>query len=686
LGGTLRVTRNKSPITLGPNARAILNALVLADIKGGEDWEREEGVSREALERVLPSPRGDRKFPDRAVKKALGDLWKKKGPGLPIGHKTDPVKLPRDTEALKVDLWEFLSFVARGRFEEASKMVGPNTHLALPEGCTENDELWKGTVEEFKRAKARVLEAEEATAGLMQRMIDTRRLMLKRGILPWTEHPSIEEVREQLEAIEFPWRLTVPASQRPTGTPHSYMSKVLASEPGSRPNRLLVVGPHGSGKTLAAAGAFLALTDWLDDDGADAAELRPVLYVDGRDDSRESGFASDGWLEHQLGEAALSSRRRRPVVIMPHADAFLAKVDTNKALGWRLFQECDVVLGCGERFYSKFFKYGGYPSHVLRLEPWGTETQGAYAAALLGEPGRVRFESWRDAKESRLEARLDVDESRFEARRDADESRIRRQLCEVPLHLTLVLSWINSDSELISTSWRLLEQLARERLGAAGLGESIDAWMNELAAVADRFYVAQVPPQKTAGFSVDALRKFLRERSGEQVPARLETIVGDTLITVPATRGGEFHFEQPVWAEFFTAWHLAGHVMLNEPGETVLPVFGRYLTPSVLAFCEEMLRERTGQDGHRILASLGLALFEEDRDGLRNSQFLFARGHVAYLLAALGDEETREELAARLDEGAERVSDPVVRGAIERGLKSESSAVPAGVLLHRDGA
>jgi hypothetical protein len=664
LGGPLRITRNGSPVKLGPNAKAVLNALVLADIKGGGDWEREAGVSRERLEKVLPSPREDRKRPEQAVKKALGDLWGEKSLGLPILHKTDPVELPRDTDVFRVDLWDFLAYVAKGRFDKASEMVGPSTHLALPEGCTENDELWRDTVEEFKQAKARVLEAEEATAGALRRMSDTRLLILKRGILPWTEHPSVEEVREQLEAVEFPWRLAVPASQSATGIPHSYMSEVLAEEPGSHPNRLLVVGPHGSGKTLAAVGVFLALTDALDDAGAGAA-LRPVLYADGRDDSVEPGFASDAWLERQLGEAALSAHRR-PVVIMPHADAFLSKADTREVLGWRLFRECDVVLDCGERFYSQVFKYWPYPSHVLRLEPWRKETQGAYAAALFGEDGRARFESWRDGG-------------------DDDEARIREQLCQVPLHLTLVLSWLSEGAELVSTSWRLLQELARERLGAAGLSESIDGWMNDLAAVAHRFYVAQALPQKTVGFNVDELRRFLRLRNPERVGTRLETIVGDTLIA--ATEGGEFHFEQPVWAEFFTAWHLAGRVMLSEPEEPVLPAFGKNLTPRVLAFCEEMLRERMGRDGHHILASLRLALFEEDPDELPTpQQFLFSRSHVAYLLAALGDEETRAELVAKLDEGAERVSDLVVRRAIERGLNSEHSKAPAGVLLHRDGA
>lgn len=659
----MRIARDGLPVRLGSNPKALLNALVLANDGGdGSDWDKEEGLTREELERVLPEPREPRKDPQGAVKNALSKLWSEEGAGLPIERETGRVKLPRDGGLLSVDLWEFLAHVAAGRYGSARKMVDSRTGLALPEGHAEGDELWRDTVEEFKRGRSLVLEAETATMGLMQAMGDTRRRLLKRSLLPWAERLPIEEVRDAIEPIEFPWRLAIPGSQRVRRTLQAFMTGLLEGKADGHPTRLLVVGGHGRGKRLAATAVFLLLTDWLDDPGPPGAEIRPVIYVDGRADSLEPGFATDAWLEQRLGEPG-SNPLVRPIVIMPHADAFLAKVQLDDALGWRLFRECDVLLCCGERFYETGLKYRDYASHIVRLEPWGREVQDTYAAALFPEDGRESLESWRDA----------------------DQSGMREELCEVPLHLTLLLPQMRDGSvglEQISIRWRLLDQLARERLAAAHLEGSVDDCMGELGALAHRFYEAYAPERMRVYFGLDDLREFLELRDPTNVSARLDAIVDDTMIAIPAGHVMEYRFEQPIWASFFTALYLAGVVRLGDPGARIMIAFDKPFSPQVVELYEEMLRDRMPRDGDRILGSLRRAFLEDEKT---QTGSVIAREQVGYLLAVLGDEVIRDELKAMLEADAPPVSDPIVRHKIASSLEIDGPFPRFAALTRRDG-
>jgi hypothetical protein len=590
-------------LSLEANTEAILHALALCD-----PAQEPGGLTREQLAQLLPEPRIERKNPEQAVKNALGQLWGRgrKKLALPIKKRTPVVKL-RDEPGVSVDLREFFRLAEDGHVMAAQAMVKNVKRLRLPESGEAYATFWADVVDKFDRVRAEVLEKAEARSGWDRRIADLHNHMLARSLVPWTEpQVPIGAVREKMETIEFPWRLL--RGEKPAeGTMQAFLAGLLEDDDRAHPERLLITGGHGRGKTLAAIAVFLNLSE------PDASGLgaRPIVFADGHAESSEPGFATDAWLDARLHG---SDRSERPVVIMPHADAFFGRVgeDLSTVLGWRLFRECDVLLCCGERFYELNFRYPEYMTYVARLEPWAKQDQDTYAETLYGAAGLEDLESWRDS----------------------DPTGMRADLCSVPLHLTFLLPLIRRDAKeraRISKPWHLLDQLARERLRASHLTGSLETYLTELAAVAHRFYDPADAPDEAIGFSRLELEDFLELRHPGRGKDLVELLVNDTLITVPPKVSDEDRFERPVWGWFFTAYHLAHTLKLRASKEPPVRSFGKPFSPEVMGFCSEMLVEWMSSHEEEILGSLSTALAEDTVPEMGAKQREIARGHLTDL-------------------------------------------------------
>jgi hypothetical protein len=190
--------------------------------------------------------------------------------------------------------------------------------------------------------------------------------------------------------------------------------------------------------------------------------------------------------------------------------------------------------------------------------------------------------------------------------------------------------------EKISTPWHLLDQLARERLRASHLTGSVDGYLNELAAVAHRFYDPKAGREEAVGFNVVELRDFLGERNPMNVDDRVATLLNHTLIAFPSGVSDEDRFEMPVWGWFFTAYHLANSLKLSSTlKEPVLRAFGKPFAPEVMEFCEEMLDEWMPRHEDTILSSLRAALDEDAEPEMKARQRQVARGQLAELRHSL---------------------------------------------------
>jgi hypothetical protein len=188
----------------------------------------------------------------------------------------------------------------------------------------------------------------------------------------------------------------------------------------------------------------------------------PIFYFDGRVEGIDPDFATDAWFARRLDEVDAHGHGR-PVVILSHADAFFSSTrrGLGKILGGKMFRGSDLLLCCSEQFYYRGLEHHDYGLPVIKLKPWDAETQGLFAGLLLGAGARAEFEAWRDG----------------------DPTGTRAMLSDVPLHLTFMLPLVTREPdalERISTRWHLLDQIARMRLKAAGLGAEEDEYLNEL--------------------------------------------------------------------------------------------------------------------------------------------------------------------------------------------------------------
>lgn len=639
---------------IGVDAEAVLHALVMT----------EGSIKVEALESVLPDRTESSVSRHRAMKNALTKLRRDKRFKLKISTRKEPVTMSRSQAGVSVDLWEFFELAQLKRYKQAARLISTGQEPVELEEDADHNKTWRPMLEKFNRVKSEVMAAVEKDSGRDRRMLDTRRLLLERSLVPgFGGEVPIGDVRDLIEPIDFPWRLFKDRDPQDKSL-LAYLSDLLERE--EAPCRVVVCGSHGAGKTLAAIAVYLKLTDDLEQADATRAS-RPIPYLDGEIEGRDEGFATDEWLEEYLREFDPIGPHGRRLVILTHADAFFrrAKRPLKEILGWRLFREGDVLLCCAEQFYATDLAFAGYATQVVKLEPWGPDTQLAYAAARYDKKVRAAYKAWRED----------------------DPTELRAELCSVPFHLIYVLSLVEQDPaalESISTRWRLFDQLARARLRAGGLAE--EDVFSELAATAHRFHRAGASAGGSIGFDLNELRDFLGRRDPADVEARLDVLIGGTLLVPPSPGSSKYGFERPDWGSFFVACHLVRVLKLADRPEPVLKAFGKSFSAEVMDFCEEILADELALYEESIIEALRFALLEDDETHQRPAQRAIAREQVGYLLALLGDGPVREELARMVEaESPEMEEDDLVRSAIDRGLKGSRPQGSADALGHRGG-
>ena len=635
--GEWSVTLDGRSVATGGNQRAVLHALVLS---GGE-------ILREDLERVLPNGNLPRERCRQAVRNALSDL---RSLGLAIAEHTDPVTMPRQQDVADVDLWTFLAHATAGRYAEAHAFVRYDEELRLLDREGRHDDLWRETITAFEDAKRTVQAAIEATAGRRATMAAAHERLLDRRLVPGVSRQvRIRDVRAALEPLPFPWRTLQGAELAPDEPLSGHVAALLAGADAGGPRHVILTGPPGAGKTLTAISTFLRLTDRVVQQGEDA--VRTVLYADARVDAGDPLWGTDTWFERVLRDAG-GVGHGRPIVILPHADAFLARHQDRlyELLAGRLFRANDVLLCCGERFYDKRLCYEDYGTDVLALEPWDVALQSVFARAVFGDSARARFEAWRD---------------------DGSDD-MRGALCAVPLNLVAVLSLLEGDPDGasgISTAHELFDRIARTRLRVAQQGDE-DELLAELAALAHRFHVTSTP-DRPIELTTEELREHLRTRSPHDVERRADALINHMLLTAPSGHADKLCFEEPAWGRYFVARHLV-QTLSYRPAEAT-QAFAKLFSADVVELCEELLQEALGHHEEGILDALravfgGAAV---GAGGLGTGRLALAREQVAALLGGLGSARIRAELAAlvqRSSVGAAR--DPLVRHGLFVGLAS----------------
>lgn len=624
------------------NLKIVLHALILS---GGE-------VFREDLAALIgekETAQGSGRFGQ--VRNALSKLRNEYG--LEIPDDEDPVILAQKQPRASIDLWEFFAHVRCKRFTEAYAMIsdGQEPHLLAGDADPENP-IWKETLEEFQRAREKTIAAFEAASGNRRSMLATRERLLGRSLVPGVG-PSvpIRSVRDKLEELKVPWRQERPEETHSESLPSGYLADLLIAE-GASTTQAIVVGGPGAGKTLTAISTFLRLTDPLGE--GIVAGGRTVLYVDPEAEGSQPDFGTARWLARRLKQEQAEDTGR-PILIMPHGDAFLSPRSNLKAtLDSRLFRDHDLLLCCGTQLYSRRLRYEDFGIHVIHLEPWSLELQKAFASRIAGERKCAEFVAWREKEPT------------------------RKEICDVPLHLVHVLSLLGEDVEAlaeVSTPAQLFEGVARMRLRVAGTGLDEDELMRDLSALAHRFYADAAPADTPIAFSAEELQILLEGRGRKHAQRRAETMINTTLLSVSSRPGaGTLRFEDPSWGWYFVARHIV-HTVLRRPEDTLM-AFSKLLSARMAALCEEMLWEKVELYEEEIHASLASALRSGQAEGVDPARLTIAREQVGYLLGVLGGGRAREELEALVHpDSSAREAETLVRRGVILGL-ADGGAVP----------
>jgi hypothetical protein len=634
LGGW-RVTYNGKAALGGKNQKVILHALILGE---GEVYRQD--LATLIGESARSANAKASKYP--GVKNVLTKLRKY---DLQIPDQEDPVILETSQPQASIDLWEFFTHAEFGRHAEAYELISEGQEPHLFAGADDPEHhVWRKTLRRFYEVREETIAAVKAAAGRQLSMGATRELLLARSLVPGVG-PSlpIHKVRAKLERLKVPWTQVRPEPKHGKSQPPEYLASLLAEE-GTIPTQAIVTGGSGAGKTLTAISTFLRLTDALDEPGAAGADVRTVLYIDPEVEGSEPGFGTVKWLERRLRQAGGSGR---PIVIMPHGDAFLADGSNLKTLlNARLFRDHDLLLCCGTQFYSRRLRYEEwFGTHVVRLEPWDVELQKSFACEITGERKCEELEAW------------------------LEQDPTRRELCTVPLHLVHVLSLLGDEAEAlaeISTPPQLFEGVARMRLRVAHSDFDEDQMLRDLGSLAHRFYSDAAPADHPIRFNTEDLKQHLRAQGHRDVERRADAMINDTLLTVSAP-GNTLRFEDPSWGWLFVARHLV-HTLLHHPGET-LAAFSKLLSAKMASLCEEMLQEKLEHYEEEIHSALGTALRQSEAEDVDRERLTIAREQVGYLLGIVGDRGIRDELAALVEAGyPQREPNHLVRRGITLGL------------------
>ena len=633
LGGW-RVTYKGKAALRGKNLKIILHALILS---GGSVYRQD--LSTLIGESIASADTETSKY--GGVKNVLSRL---RGYDLQIPDDEDPVILETSQPHASIDLWEFFTHAEFGRHAEAYTLISEGQEPHLFAGADDPEHhVWKETLDRFYAVREETIAAVEAAAGPQRSMAATRDWLLARSLVPGVG-PSvpIHKVRAKLERLKVPWTQVRPETAHSESQPPEHLARLLTEE-GPIPTQAIVTGGSGAGKTLTAISTFLRLTDNLDA-GANGSEPRTVLYIDPEAEGSSAGFGTVKWLEQRLRQAGGGGR---PIVIMPHGDAFLSGGSNLKTLlNARLFRDHDLLLCCGTQFYSRRLRYEEwFGTHVVRLEPWDLGLQQSFAREIAGGDKRREFDAW-----------LERDPT-------------RKELCAVPLHLVHVLALLGDEAEAlteISTAPQLFEGVARMRLRVAHSDFDEDQMLRDLGSLAHRFYSDAAPADHPIRFNTEDLEQHLRAQGHRGVKRRAEAMIEGTLLTV-STPGNTLRFEDPSWGWFFVARHLV-NTLLHRPGE-VLAAFSKLLSAKMASLCEEMLQEKLEHYEEEIHSSLALALRQGEAEGIDPERLAIAREQVGYLLGVVGDRRVRDELAPLAEaDSPEREPNHLVRRGITLGL------------------
>ena len=622
----------------------VLHALILGEGR----------LTRTDLRSLLPNVRTYQDEGEQALSDALAHLRGRYGLEITRAHR--PVLEPEQPRA-SIDLFDFFALAESGRYPEAWKLIEKGQVPATPSGP---DGYWTESLRRFERCRLDVTRAFDADGERGRSMKATRQRLLARtlvaGVGPDTH---IGEIREQLDSLTSAWRAVRPAVPAQGPLP-DYLRERLV-EDAQAPRRVVLVGAPGSGKALTAILTFLRLTDILERSSG-PGELRTVLFVDARSEGNEPGFGGEEWLQERMAAAGHEASDGRPIVIVPHADAFLARSGRNprEALALPLFAKADVMLCCNELYYEKALRFTGYATHEVRLLPWDHDQQRTFALALYDEDILEALEDWRRAEDA------------------------REVLCRIPLHLTWVLSLLDlarrggdeHGVERVSKRSQLLESVARMRIQVQGADESeIDGMMDELAAIAHRFNRASSPADVAITFPSLELREHLQAVGDEEVDARYDALTRKTLLGAPAEGREELRFEDALWGWFFTALYIVRIVQRGGSPTSVLGVFSRLYWPNVMELCEELLRDRLRFHDEVIVTALRDALEAPEAPGVSPVRRRIAREQIAYLLGVLANPGMREQLATYFDpvSGAYE-TDPLVRRALAFGMANAGTS------------
>lgn len=633
--------REGATIALGPNERRLLHALVMSS---------SEGITRDEARRVLQQSNQERHQANPALRNTLDKLRheQKYGRyGLQVAG-PDPLVLVRPQSRLRVDLWDFLAIVKERRFEKAREFLAGRDKLALPEAAEADATPWQEAIDAFAAAVALVERETSAAATRGEIMLRTRTDLLSKRLVPGLEpSASIETLRERLELMPLAWSLTRWPGSRPASLPPvgSYIAETLLRATDS-PSQIMVAGPPGSGKALTAISTYLRLTECFVDEGQED-HGRTVLWLDGRREGTDPDFGTDQWLAERF-EAAGAELTARPVVVMVHADAFLAanedRLDT--ILNLRLFRDADLLLCCNEQFYVKTLAHAGYGTHEIRLDDWEPELQSTYVRALYDEDVCNRFEDWRRHYGSRA------------------------LICRSPLHLHYVASLIatnDEDLQTIERRWQLFSRIATVRVRSTSSKRLGPELMDDLGAIAHRNFRGHRP----ISFSAQDLLEGLQRRGIPNPEKRTSALIEHTVLDSP-TGGEELRFEDMLWGWFFVAYWLYRTITNKTLGsEDILRAFEKLFSPAVMGRCEEMLCD--WPERGEILDPLRRALEHSlGRTVLRGRRRL-AREQIGYLLGALSDAELQTTLEAAVEKDNPTEDDELVSRGIVIGLSTKQA-------------
>lgn len=528
---------------------------------------------------------------------------------------------------LEVDLWTVIECAesdSERSLDRARDLLEEGAELSLPpdfEEC-EDDEFWTQTLADFERAKERALAPRPRAGAAARHVRETQEVLLARPVAPGVSGDT--RVRDVVDMVSEIKGMHHPEEDE---TPRAVtFADQLEGRGPDRQTRLVLTGSAGAGKTMTATLTYLELAARFD--AAEDPGLVP-LYFDGLREGFDDGFGEDEWFRGRLAGAGVENGRE-PIVVISHADAFLAHVDDiPQALSREMFRADRLLLCCGQTFHDRRLAFKSLDGDRVELGSWSRSLQEDFAEVAFGAQARAELAAW------------------------LDEDPTREELCAVPLHLVFVLSLLQDPDRTpdVSTAGQLFDAVAWVRFGhAAGATMEIEARLAQLGRVAHHFYVdAKATTGAPIRFKRGELRAFLRQGGGgvgERYKEWTEEIEHHTLL-VSSDGRGQLSFEHPIWGQFFVARHIAA-TLIERPAEA-LPTFAKFLSLEVASFCEDLLADADLESVREAL----ITAITADAPGMQLPRERIAREQVCYFLGAVGHQGVRAELLQLAEPGSD---------------------------------